>query len=66
MGLPRAMAVTGVPVTSVGDLERYGVMSRIEKQELRDKALEAFKGIYGQAIGTGPVAEYIARPVWTC
>jgi uncharacterized protein (DUF1501 family) len=60
-GLPRAMAVTGVPVTSVGDLEGYGVMNRIEQQVLRDKALEAFKGIYGQAIGTGPVAEYIGQ-----
>ena len=61
MGLPRAMAVTGVPVTSVGDLEGYGVMNRIEHEKLRDKALEAFKGIYAQAIGTGPVAEYIGQ-----
>jgi uncharacterized protein (DUF1501 family) len=61
MGLPRAMAVTGVPVTSVGDLEGYGVMNRIEQQKLKDKAIEAFKGIYGQAIGTGPVAEYIGQ-----
>ncbi len=61
MGLPRAMAVSGVPVTSVGDLEGYGVMNRIEQERLRDKALETFKGIYGQAIGTGPVAEYIGQ-----
>lgn len=61
MGLPRAMAVTGVPVTSIGDLEGYGVMNRIEQEKLRDKALEAFKGIYGQAIGTGPVADYIGQ-----
>lgn len=61
MGLPRAMAVTGVPVTSVGDLEGYGVMNRIEQESLRDKALEAFKGIYGQAIGSGPVADYIGQ-----
>ena len=61
MGLPRAMAVTGVPVTSIGDLEGYGVMNRFEQEKLRDKALEAFKGIYGQAIGTGPVAEYIGQ-----
>ncbi len=61
MGLPRAMAVSGVPVTSVGDLEGYGVMNRIEQQRLRDKALDTFKGIYGQAIGTGPVAEYIGQ-----
>ena len=60
-GLPRAMAVTGVPVTSVGDLEGYGVMSRIEQESLKNKALEAFKGIYGQAIGTGPVADYIGQ-----
>ena len=61
MGLPRAMSVAGVPVTSVGDLESYGVMNRIEQQRLRDRALEAFKGMYGQAIGTGPVAEYIGQ-----
>ena len=61
MGLPRAMSVTGVPVTSVGDLEGYGVMNSIEQQRLRDKALETFKGIYGQAIGTGPVTDYIGQ-----
>ena len=61
MGLPRAMSVSGVPVTSVGDLEGYGVMNRIEQQRVRDRALEAFKGMYGQAIGTGRVAEYIGQ-----
>jgi len=60
-GLPRAMAVSGVPVTSIGDLEGYGVMQRIEKEKLREKALQAFKDIYGQAIGTGQVAEYIGK-----
>ena len=60
-GLPRAMAKTGVPVTSIGDLEGYGVMNRIEKQALHDKSIEAFKSIYGQAIGTGAVAEYIGK-----
>ena len=60
-GLPRAMAVSGVPVTSIGDLEGYGVMKRIEQEKLREKALQAFKDIYGQAIGTGQVAEYIGK-----
>ncbi len=60
-GLPRAMAVTGVPVTSIGDLEGYGVMKRMEQEELRDKVVEAFKSIYGQAIGAGPVMEYIGK-----
>ena len=60
-GLPRAMAVSGVPVTSVGDLEGYGVMHRLDRERLRDKAIQAFKDIYGQAIGTGPVSEYIGQ-----
>lgn len=60
-GLPRAMAVHGVPVTSIGDLEGYGVMSNIEQEQLRDKAIQAFKAIYGQAIGTGSVSEYVGQ-----
>ncbi len=60
-GLPRAMSVAGVPVTSISDLEGYGVMNQIEKEQLRDKALQAFKDIYGQAIGTGVVSEYIGK-----
>ena len=61
MGLPRAMAVTGVPVTSIGDLEGYGVMNRLEKESLRNKSLETFKNMYDQAIGTGRVSEYIGK-----
>ena len=60
-GLPRAMAVPGVPVTSIGDLEGYGVMTDIEQALLQDKAIETFKSIYGQAIGPGPVAAYIGK-----
>ncbi len=60
-GLPRAMAVPGVPVTSIGDLEGYGVMTDIERALLQDKAIETFKNIYGNAIGGGPVAEYIGK-----
>ena len=60
-GFPRAMSVAGVPVTSISDLEGYGVMNQIEKEQLRDKALQAFKDIYGQAIGTGVVSEYIGK-----
>ena len=60
-GLPRAMAVSGVPVTSIGDLEGYGVMTDIERELLQVKAVETFKNIYGRAIGGGPAAEYIGR-----
>ena len=60
-GLPRAMAVAGVPITSIGDIEGYGVMNQMEQEQLRDKSLEAFTSIYSQAIGTGPVSEYIGK-----
>ena len=60
-GLPRAMSVAGVPVTSIGDIDGYGVMNDIEKAQLRDRSIQAFKNIYGQAIGTGPVSEYIGK-----
>ena len=60
-GLPRAMAVAGVPITSVGDLESYGVMNKIEQERLKERSLQAFKDIYGQAIGSGQVAEYIGK-----
>ncbi len=60
-GLPRAMAVSGVPVTSIGDLEGYGVMTDIERELLQDRAIETFKNIYSRAIGSGPVSEYIGK-----
>jgi uncharacterized protein (DUF1501 family) len=60
-GLPRAMAVAGVPITSIGDIEGYGVMNQMEHEQLRDRSLEAFTSIYSQAIGTGPVSEYIGK-----
>ena len=60
-GLPRAMAVPGVPVTSIGDIERYGVMNEVEREQLRDKAIETFKYLYGLAMGTGPVSDYIGK-----
>ena len=61
IGLPRALAMPGVPVTSVNDLDAYGLMSGIEAQEQRDQALEYFKEMYGPAVGTGPVMEYLAQ-----
>lgn len=60
-GLPRAMASPGVPVSSVGDLENYGLMSSIVEEELRLEALEVFKNLYAPAIGTGPVMEYLSQ-----
>ena len=61
VGLPRAMAVPGVPVTSVNDLDSYGLMTGIGEDDQRDQALQIFKDMYAQAIGTGPVMEYLSR-----
>jgi hypothetical protein len=36
-GLPRALAVPGVPITSVGDLENYGLMTGIDDVDQRDE-----------------------------
>ena len=55
------MTKAGVPVTSVSNLDSYGLMSGITAEEQRDKALQIFKNMYGQAIGTGPVMEYLSR-----
>lgn len=61
IGLPRAMAMPGVPVTSVSELDSYGLMTGISELDQRDQALQIFKDMYGQAIGTGPVMEYLSR-----
>ena len=61
VGLPRAMSKAGVPVTSVSNLDEYGLMSGISARDQRDQALQIFKDMYGQAFGTGPVMEYLSR-----
>ena len=60
-GLPRALVAEEVTVTSVGDLDTYGLMNGIEAQNQRDDALDLFKRIYTPAIGSGPVTDYLAR-----
>ena len=61
VGLPRAMAMPGVPVTSVNDLDTYGLMTGIAEADQRSQALQTFKDMYAQAIGSGPVMDYLAR-----
>ena len=59
--LPRALTVPGVPVASVSDLNTYGLLTNIENEDRRAKVLERFSNMYGQAIGSGPVNDYLAR-----
>ena len=63
-GLPRAMALRGVPVTSVSNLESYGVLSdvpAIAGEQERAQVLERFARIYAPTVGTGPVMDYLAQ-----
>ena len=60
-GLPRALAKEGVPVASVGDLETYGLLTGIEREDQRKQALDVFGRMYGPAIGTGYAMDYIRR-----
>jgi uncharacterized protein (DUF1501 family) len=63
MGLPRAMAVRGVPVTSVSDLESYGVLSGVPSIAAQEKqqVLERFARMYAPAVGTGLVMDYLSQ-----
>ncbi len=60
-GMPRAMLVPGVSVASVADLSTYGLLTGIEQEERRSKMLSRFVNMYGQAIGTGPVQDYLGQ-----
>lgn len=60
-GLPRAMVAPGVPVTSVSDLDAFGVMSGIGAREQRDTALKIFERMYTPAVGLGVVSDYLAQ-----
>jgi uncharacterized protein (DUF1501 family) len=60
-GLPRALAVAGVPVASVGNLETYGVLTGIEAEDQRTMALETFSRTYEPMLGKGPVLSYFAQ-----
>ncbi len=59
-GLPRAMSKPGVAITSVGDLDNYGMMSGISDEAERRRALDVFAKMYAPAIGSGAVRDYIA------
>jgi uncharacterized protein (DUF1501 family) len=60
-GLPRALAVPGVPVASVGNLETYGVLTGISAEDQRTKALETFSRVYSPMLDKGPVLSYFAQ-----
>ncbi len=60
-GLPRALALTGVPVASVAVLESYGVLTGITGEPDRSEALDTFARMYAPAAGTGPIMDYLGQ-----
>jgi uncharacterized protein (DUF1501 family) len=60
-GLPRALAAPGVPVASVGNLETYGVLTGIEEEDQRTRALETFSRTYTPMLGKDAVLSYFAQ-----
>ncbi|MEC9309073.1 MAG: DUF1501 domain-containing protein [Chloroflexota bacterium] len=60
-GLPRALAVSGVPVASVAVLETYGVLTGITGEPERSEALDVFSRMYAPTIGGGAVMDYLGQ-----
>ena len=60
-GLPRAMALTGVPVASVAVLETYGVLTGIQGEPDRSKALDIFARMYSPTVGLGATMDYLGQ-----
>ncbi|MCH9010166.1 MAG: DUF1501 domain-containing protein [Chloroflexi bacterium] len=60
-GLPRALVSHGAPVASVANLETYGLLTDMDGEDQRAQALEAFSNMYTQAIGSGPVMDFLSK-----
>ena len=57
--LPRALVAPGVPVTSVGDINNYGLFTSIEDDSKKNKALETFKRFYTPVMGNDFTMDYL-------
>ena len=60
-GLPRAMALSGVPVASVAVLETYGVLTGIQGEPERSQALDIFSRMYSPTVGLGVTMDYLGQ-----
>lgn len=57
----RALAVPGVPVACVDDLETYGLLTGITPAPQRSKILERFAQNYAPLLGTDGVMQYLGQ-----
>ena len=60
-GLPRALVAPNVSVASVADAETYGLLTSVEEEKVREKMLTRFSNMYGAALGSGPVMDYLGQ-----
>ena len=60
-GLPRALALPGVPVASVAVLETYGVLTGISQEPERAQALDIFARMYSPTVGLGATMDYLGQ-----
>ena len=60
-GLPRALVAPNVSVASVADVETYGLLTSVEEETARNKMLTRFSNMYGAALGSGPVMDYLGQ-----
>ena len=58
-GLPRALAVPGVPVAAIADLSTYGLLTGISNTDQRTKALDLFSRMYSPTVGGSFVTDYL-------
>ena len=59
--LPRALALPGVPVACVDDLDTFGMLPTISETEQRTKILDRFTRLYSPTIGSGFVMDYLGQ-----
>ena len=57
----RALALPGVPIACVDDLDTYGFLPTISQEQERGEILERFARLYSPALGTGPVMDYLGQ-----
>ena len=63
-GLPRAMTMRGVSVTSMASIASYGVFSSmpgLASEQERAQLLDSFTRMYAPAIGSGPTMDYLGQ-----
>ncbi len=59
--LPRALALPGVPVACIDDLDNFGMLTSIQEEIQRDKIINRFTRLYSPTIGSGYVMDYLGQ-----